>query len=62
MKKEVQNPNDVARLEKLGWKNEFTGHNWSWREPKTLALYKYTDALAIINLRKTIGGKHETRN
>jgi hypothetical protein len=27
-----------------------------------LALYTYTNALAVINLKKTIGGKHETNN
>jgi hypothetical protein len=54
MKKEVQDPKDVIRLEKLGWKNEFTGHNWTWREPKTLSLYTYSGALAIINIKKGI--------
>jgi hypothetical protein len=54
LKKEIQDPKDIQRLEKLGWKNEFMGHSWSWREPKTLALYTYKGALEVINIKKGV--------
>ena len=54
MKKEVQDPKDVERLERLGWKNEFTGHSWTWREPKTLSMYTFRDAVDLINIKKGV--------
>lgn len=43
---------DRARLEKAGWREIVADHPWRWQEPKTRALYRFQDALDLINVKK----------